>query len=51
MKAKRKNLHTGNQNKTLPAAAPDTRQSQSHAALQHRRNVERAKRWVDENKL
>ena len=35
--------------KTLPILAPDARQKQGKAAMQHRRNVVRAKKWVDEH--
>ena len=35
--------------KTLPALAPDARRGKGSAALQSRKNVARAKRWVDDH--
>jgi len=49
MGTKKKTPKTMSEQKTLPILAQDARHGQGKAALQHKKNVIRAKKWVDEH--
>ena len=48
--ARKKTPKTMGEGRTLPALSPDARNDKSNTSLQHRKNVVRAKKWVDEHK-
>jgi len=49
MGTKKKNPKNMSEQKTLPILAQDARKGQGRAAVQHKKNVVRAKKWVDEH--
>jgi len=48
---KKKNPKTMSEQKTLPILAQNARRGQGKAALQHKKNIVRAKKWVDEHEV
>jgi len=46
---KKRTSKTMSEQKTLPILARNARKGQGKAAVQHKKNVVRAKKWVDEH--
>jgi len=51
MGTKKRTPKTMSEQKTLPIQARNARKGQGNAALQHKKNVVRAKKWVDQHEV